>query len=63
VTISLRSADVLVEVTDQGGPWTPDTADDELHGRGLLIVSSLAHAWGITGDESGRTVWFELDCP
>jgi len=35
---------------------------DELHGRGLLIVASLARAWGIIGDDSGRAVWFELDC-
>jgi two-component sensor histidine kinase len=63
VTVSHRSADVRVEVADQGGPWAPDTTGDELHGRGLLIVSSLARAWGVTGDESGRTVWFELDCP
>ena len=62
VTVSHRSADVRVEVADQGGPWTPDMTGDELHGRGLLIVGSLAHSWGITGDDSGRTVWFELDC-
>ena len=62
VTVSHRSSDVRVEIADQGGPWTPDMTGDELHGRGLLIVGSLARAWGITGDDSGRTVWFELDC-
>ena len=62
VTVSHRSSDVRVEVTDQGGSWTPNTPGDELHGRGLLIVSSIARAWGVTGDDSGRTVWFELDC-
>ena len=62
VTVSHRSSDVRVEVTDQGGSWTPNTSGDELHGRGLLIVGSLARAWGVTGDDSGRTVWFELDC-
>ena len=63
VTVSHRSADVRVEVADKGGPWTPDTTGNELHGRGLLNVSSIARAWGVTGDDSGRTVWFELDCP
>jgi anti-sigma regulatory factor (Ser/Thr protein kinase) len=62
VTVLHRSGDVRIEVADQGGLWLPGTAGDELHGRGLAIVSSLARAWGITGDESGRTVWFELDC-
>jgi serine/threonine-protein kinase RsbW len=62
VTVSHRSAGVRVEVADQGGPWTPDMTGDELHGRGLLIVGSLARAWGVMGDDSGRTVWFELDC-
>jgi hypothetical protein len=32
------------------------------HGRGLLIVASLARAWGRSGDsERGWTVWFEMD--
>jgi hypothetical protein len=32
------------------------------HGRGLLIVASLARAWGRAGDsERGWTVWFEMD--
>jgi serine/threonine-protein kinase RsbW len=63
VTVSHRSADVRIEVADQGGSWSPEIASDGLHGRGLTIVGSLARAWGITGDESGRTVWFELGCP
>jgi hypothetical protein len=38
----------------------PDPLDD--HGRGLLLIASLAHQWGVTqhhGD--GKTVWFEID--
>jgi hypothetical protein len=50
-----------IEVTDQGGPWIPDPSGRQNHGRGLLIVSHLAAAWGITGDDhDGRTAWFEL---
>jgi serine/threonine-protein kinase RsbW len=63
VAVYHRPADVRVEVTDQGGPWAPGDAADGLHGRGLVIVGTFARAWGITGDDSGRTVWFELDCP
>jgi anti-sigma regulatory factor (Ser/Thr protein kinase) len=62
VTVSHREADVRVEVADQGGPWAPALTDDGLHGRGLQIVASLARAWGISGDETGRVAWFEMDC-
>src|SRR5215471_4289409 len=61
VVVYHRSADMRVEITDQGGPWVPGDASDGLHGRGLVIVGTVARAWGITGDDSGRTVWFELD--
>lgn len=37
----------------------PDLADDE-HGRGLLIVSTLATRWGETKTLAGKIVWFEL---
>jgi anti-sigma regulatory factor (Ser/Thr protein kinase) len=63
VAVHHRSADLRVEVTDQGGRWAPSNASDGLHGRGLVIVGTVARAWGITGDDSGRTAWFELDCP
>jgi anti-sigma regulatory factor (Ser/Thr protein kinase) len=49
-----------VEVTDQGGPWHPITDLSGQHGRGLLIVASLAADWGIHGDEGSRTAWLEL---
>lgn len=51
---------VRVEVTDAGGRWDgrPDHAGRS--GRGLAIVAALAAGWGITGDDSARTVWFEI---
>ena len=58
-----RQGDHLrVEVRDQGGPWTPPalTGPGEQNGRGLAIVSQLAHTWGRSGDEAGWTVWFEI---
>lgn len=56
---------VRVAVVDHGCGW-PAMANpaplDEAGGRGLLIVDTLAHAWGaVTDGESGTTtVWFEV---
>jgi anti-sigma regulatory factor (Ser/Thr protein kinase) len=35
-------------------------ADDGTHGRGLVLVQSLADAWGVKAHEVGKVVWFEL---
>ncbi|MFI6348373.1 ATP-binding protein [Streptomyces sp. NPDC050560] len=35
-----------------------DTQD--IHGRGLLLVQSLADAWGVRAHGMGKIVWFEL---
>ncbi len=53
-----------VEVSDEGGQWTWPEPGDHSHGRGFVIVGSLASAWGHSGDSAnGWTAWFELDCP
>ncbi|MEU4996827.1 ATP-binding protein [Streptomyces sp. NPDC021622] len=36
-------------------------ADDGTHGRGLVLVQSLADAWGVRAHGVGKVVWFELD--
>ncbi|MFI9584690.1 ATP-binding protein [Streptomyces sp. NPDC052236] len=36
------------------------TADHRTHGRGLLLVQSLADAWGVCTHGMGKVVWFEL---
>ena len=62
VRVERRGGHVRVEVTDQGGRWQQQAADDDQHGRGLLVVSRLATNWGRTGDEnSGWTLWFEIE--
>lgn len=38
----------------------PD-AGDGTHGRGLVLVQSLADAWGVRAHGVGKAVWFELD--
>jgi serine/threonine-protein kinase RsbW len=61
-----RGQSVRVEVVDAGGRWTrpgrADRAGDGYPhgGRGLRIVEALAVAWGVKGDETGRTVWFTV---
>ncbi|MFC9915774.1 ATP-binding protein [Streptomyces sp. NPDC127197] len=36
-------------------------ADEATHGRGLVLVQSLADAWGVRPHAVGKSVWFELD--
>ena len=57
---------VEVAVTDGGGPTTPRAAPHSLwsaNGRGLRIVHTLAHEWGVRDDGSANTVWVSLGGP
>jgi anti-sigma regulatory factor (Ser/Thr protein kinase) len=51
---------VRVEVDDDGGkaPVLLEVAPDAEHGRGLVLVESLATEWGWTARDRGKTVWF-----
>ncbi len=49
-----------VEVGDAGGPWFGEPEPGVQPGHGLAIVAALATRWGIGGDDSARTVWFEI---
>ncbi|MEU6404811.1 ATP-binding protein [Streptomyces sp. NPDC046985] len=40
-------------------PRCPD-ADQDTNGRGLVLVDSLADAWGVCPHGVGKSVWFEL---
>jgi anti-sigma regulatory factor (Ser/Thr protein kinase) len=60
-TVEVRRlpGEVLIAVTDQGGPTEPVATDvDDLDepGRGLRTVAALADSWGWHGNEHGRTV-------
>lgn len=63
VTVRWSGAWLRVEVTD-ADPALPRAgvagAEDE-SGRGLLLVSRLASAWGVLPTRCGKTVWFEYD--
>lgn len=52
-----------VEVHDRTpGEVTPRHAGPEdIDGRGLQLVASLADRWGTRGSGRGKRVWFELD--
>lgn len=59
---------IRVEVRDTDpSPALPvflSTSDDEAEGgRGLVIVSALATAWGNSPSGRGKTVWFEIGTP
>ena len=62
----VKSGVVEVEVTDGGSESTPRPAPRTIwapSGRGLRIVRSLAHEWGVSEDRSGSTVWASLGGP
>ena len=62
----VRAPRVEVEVTDGGSedvPMPKPKAEWVNAGRGLRIVRSLAHEWGVTDDRHGRTVWASLGGP
>ncbi|MFF4105351.1 ATP-binding protein [Streptomyces sp. NPDC001903] len=65
VSARLAADRLRVEVRDYASrrprPYVP-TADDGTHGRGLMLVQSLADAWGVDApvQAGGKVVWFEL---
>jgi anti-sigma regulatory factor (Ser/Thr protein kinase) len=66
VSWSVSAGAVEVAVTDGGGPTTPRPAPPSMwsaNGRGLSIVRSLAHDWGVEENGGGRTVWVSLGGP
>jgi anti-sigma regulatory factor (Ser/Thr protein kinase) len=52
---------LYIEVTDEGTGEREfavrEAAADDVSGRGLLLVSTLSKAWGVTAVPSGLTVW------
>ncbi|MER6674367.1 ATP-binding protein [Streptomyces sp. NPDC000983] len=66
IVCELHDGDDLVRIAvrDQGcAPGEPHPAGqrgDEEHGRGLLLVDALCHAWGAHEHGPGLLVWAEL---
>lgn len=60
----LRRPRALRVEVDDGSTQLPvrrDPSPDDDHGRGILLVDSLATRWGVDPRTSGKTVWFEID--
>ncbi|MFJ8942065.1 ATP-binding protein [Streptomyces sp. NPDC102395] len=65
LTATVGPDGLRVEVRDfvarRPHPRPPSAAaGDGTHGRGLLLVQSLADAWGVRAHGVGKVVWFEL---
>ncbi len=63
IIVQVDDTAIRVEVTDQGSAIAPRLQDSDLEeesGRGLQLVDGLATQWGVTGDHTSRTIWFEL---
>ena len=63
VVVRYLGSVLRVEVGDASSeaPTRRRAGNDDLGGRGLLIVDSLAREWGVVHTRSGKRVWFELD--
>ncbi|MGI5469585.1 ATP-binding protein [Streptomyces sp. CA-132043] len=55
---------VRIEVHDSGPGWprtpSPPSDADAEHGRGLLLVGTLADKWGVGERNPGKVVWCEF---
>ncbi|MDW4908383.1 ATP-binding protein [Streptomyces sp. ADMS] len=64
LTATVSPRGLRVEVRDFVGRRprlrAPSTGDGT-HGRGLVLVESLADAWGVRSHGVGKAVWFELN--
>ncbi|WP_344605822.1 ATP-binding protein [Streptomyces glaucus] len=60
-----RDGVLLVEVSDSlpDLPRERVARPEDESGRGLHLVASSAHRWGIRPCPAGKTVWFELAVP
>jgi len=66
VSWSVRGSVVEIDVTDGGGPTSPRPAPRSVWsagGRGLRIVGSLAHEWGVRENKTSSTVWASMGGP
>ena len=66
IGLRMMRTDVLMcEVSDDDHhlPMLRPVTDTDEAGRGLILVSRLAHRWGVNRTNQGKAVWFELALP
>jgi anti-sigma regulatory factor (Ser/Thr protein kinase)/CheY-like chemotaxis protein len=65
VILNRSEGGVRIEVRDQGpgSPSLQPPSDTAEGGRGLMIVSALATAWGTQATPYAKSVWVELSAP
>jgi anti-sigma regulatory factor (Ser/Thr protein kinase) len=51
---------VAVQDAHPDVPAKRSAAREDEHGRGLLLVDTLARSWGVDARPPGKSVWFEL---
>ncbi|WP_235583102.1 ATP-binding protein [Kitasatospora sp. Root107] len=58
-----RDRTLTVEVADSGGqaPRLRPSAEEDEGGRGMHLVSELAHRWGTRQTKDGKVVWAEME--
>ncbi|MET9773662.1 ATP-binding protein [Streptomyces sp. NPDC006367] len=64
LTATVSKSALRVEVRDRAARMPGRRApvpDESTNGRGLVLVESLADAWGVRSHGEGKSVWFELD--
>jgi CheY-like chemotaxis protein/anti-sigma regulatory factor (Ser/Thr protein kinase) len=65
LALSFSRGRLRIEVRDEAegapDPQAPDTARES--GRGLLLVSAMADAWGVEPLRDGKVVWADLRLP
>jgi anti-sigma regulatory factor (Ser/Thr protein kinase) len=63
VSVLCHDDRVRIEVRDDNPTLPRRLSPDplELHGRGVMLVDTLAAAWGVNGNSQGKTIWFELE--
>jgi hypothetical protein len=65
LSLDVAEVDLVIAVHDDavGRPEARRPLPGDPSGRGLLLVSSIARAWGVDPDDRGKVVWARLPVP
>jgi anti-sigma regulatory factor (Ser/Thr protein kinase) len=62
VRLTVDDYNLVVAVRDNaaGRPEPRHASPSDVDGRGLAIISAVSNAWGVSGEQSAKTVWAEF---